>query len=131
MTLQEFRAALECWQLEVITLCPSRESSDFWDIEVRYGAFHYKHRFDRYMLHRGTADDIALQTFGACYDCGSRPIHPNVKSRGGTMCRECTIKGGAASDFRHTFDLDKLRARVGAAELRMLIQTCTWEGPRE
>jgi hypothetical protein len=132
VTPKEFIHALECWQLEVkIEPSPIHHLGTFWDVEARFGSNMADHRVHEDQMNKTTVEHIAKSVLGTCYDCGGHSIHPNVKSFGGSMCRQCSIKGGDYHSFRHMFDLDKLREKVGSAELRMLIQTCTWEGPGE
>lgn len=130
MTPAEFRAALECWQLEVDELNERQVDTPdgaeiIYDIVVAYGECTVCTTLavlnDRRVL------SLAMAVLGVCYDCASRPIHPNVKSFGGTKCRECTLKGGEKAPFSHEFDLDKVRQIVGPAVLRQLIDKCSWD----
>lgn len=129
MTPAEFRHALECWQLDVDVFRRDAFNAALYDVEIHYGAASYKDRLFFNTFHRDTVNHIAKAVLGGCLACGHHPIHPNMRSIGESLCRSCAIQRGHAAMFRHTFDLDKLRQKLGPAELRLLIQDCSWEEP--
>ncbi len=126
MTKQEFLDALYCWQLNV-TMAPGRINDSCYEVTVSFSTNQHTETIARDMLFKSTVERLAKRVLGSCYDCSNFPIHPNVKSYGGTKCRACTLKGGDKSSFAHEFDLDKMREIVGSETLRKLIDRCSWD----